>query len=164
MPDRSLAAFLAWPEIPERNLVRRWLALPFRLRDCDRIQHGAQRGSVDELDVTLASDLERGVGEIAAGHEDRPARAFADHDAEQLMHVIVRNLARIPPLALHDDVFVVATQLEVDSAVVLATARLRADVFDTPALAAIVIREQRFETGRVHARQRIIPTRAIGLE
>jgi hypothetical protein len=77
------------------------------------------------------------------------------------MHVVVRDLIHGPALALHDDVFLAAAELQIDAAIGVVSDRGSANVIDRPAFAAVVIREQGFEARRIDARQGIVPALAV---
>jgi hypothetical protein len=70
----------------------------------------------------------------------------------------VRHLLGVPVLALHDDVFVAAEQLQVDAAVEARPGCTGTAVFDSIAFIAIVGSEHALEVGRVRLLDGIAPT------
>lgn len=129
------------------------------------VEHRAYRGAVDESHVAMsAGGLRCGEGEFTGGHEDRAGGAFGGRDADQFVHVVVRNLAGFPLLALHDDVLVAAVKFQIHAAVVALSGCIRTDMLDAITLAQIVLADQFFETRGLDARERIVPLDVVALQ
>lgn len=130
-----------------------------------RAKHRAQRITVDQLDVPAPGGRFPCIpGELTTGSEDGAGGALVDHDAEQLVHFVMRHLLGVPVLALDDDVLAEPPQLEVDAAIEPGTRTAGADMLDLPAFAAVVIGQQYFQSIPSYAGQVVVPAATHILE
>jgi hypothetical protein len=99
----------------------------------------------------LASSELNGIpGKPARGDEDPPVGAFCGNDPEQLSDPLDWDLPIEPVLALDDHAFAVAGELEVDTAINLASASFPYRI----ALLAVSLADEEFKIRPIHLPKR----------
>ena len=128
-------------------------------------EHAAQGATVDELYVVLAGGgLVGGLGEFAAGDDDGAGGVFVDFDAEQFVDGVVGDLFGVPVFGLDEYVVVAFTKFQVDAAIEAGASCAGADMFNVPALSAVVVGQHRFQLIPAHTGQGVIAAIAYVLQ